>query len=337
MVTLKEIAAQCGCSVATVSKALNGMPDISPATGERIRAAAAQLGYLPNIAAHTLKTGRSHTIGLLLFLGNTSVWEHGYFSRIASGIQSVTEARGYNLTPVNCNDTSVSYTDICHARGYDGIILMSAGFDNPAMTELVSSDLPLVTIDYTVNHRGAICADNVEGMQLLVEHVHALGHRRIAFIHGEDCAVTRMRLASFYHTCEALGLTVPDAYVLQALYHDLPSTAEATRRLLALPQRPTCILYQDDYAYMGGMRVLKQAGLHIPRDISVTGYDGTELSQLVYPRLTTFRQDSDAIGKTAAQMLLDAIERPRAYLPRHITLPGALLAGESVRDLTAAP
>lgn len=335
MVTLKEIAAQCGCSVATVSKALNGLKDISPATSERIRIIASEMGYFPNSAARTLKTNRSRTLGLLMFLGATNVWSHGYFSKIASSVQEVAEERGYDIAPINCTRPSImgSYLDYCRYRGYDGLIVMSTGFEDQRLVKLLSSELPVITIDYTVHNRGAVQSDNVQGMRLLVEYVHTMGHRRIAFIHGDNCAVTSQRLASFYATCEELEIDVPDEYVLAARFHDLKSTASATRQLLVLPERPTCILYQDDYSYMGGMRALMQAGLRIPEDISVTGYDGIEMAELVYPRLTTFQQDSVAIGHLAAEMLLDAIEKPRTFIPRHVTFPGRLVVGETVRNL----
>lgn len=335
MVTLREIAAQCGCSVATVSKALNGLKDISPVTSDRIKATAAEMGYLPNAAARALKTNRSHTIGLFWFLGNSNTWSHGYFSKIASSIQEITEVRGYDISPVNCSRSSTmgSYLDYCRYRSYDGLIVMSSGFEDARMMELLGSDMPLITIDYSVHNRGAVQSDNVQGMSQLVEYVHTMGHRRIAFIHGDDCAVTSQRLASFYATCERLGLEIPDDYVISGRFHDLKSAASATRKLLVMPNRPTCILYQDDYSYMGGMRTLLQAGLRIPEDISVTGYDGIEMAELVYPRLTTFQQDSGGIGKLAAQMLLDAIEKPRTFIPRHVTLPGRLLVGETVRSL----
>ncbi len=335
VITLREIATQCSCSVATVSKALNGLKDISPATSEHIKAVAAEMGYLPNAAARALKTNRSHTIGLLWFLGHSNAWSHGYFSRIASSIQEITEGYGYDISPVNCvgSNSINSYLDYCRHRSYDGLIVMSAGFEDARMMELLSSDMPLITIDYSVHNRGAVQSDNVQGMDQLVEYVHMMGHRRIAFIHGDECAVTSQRLASFYATCERFDIDVPDDYVISGRFHDLNSAASATQKLLAMPERPTCILYQDDYSYMGGMRTLLQAGLRIPEDISVTGYDGIEMAELIYPRLTTFQQDSKGIGRLAAQMLLEAIERPRTFIPRHVTLPGHLLVGETVRNL----
>lgn len=335
MVTLKEIAARCHCSVATVSKALNGLPDISAATAELIRQTADQMGYLPNAAARTLKTSRSKTVGLLLFLRGESVFTHGYFAGIAQSIQTVMEQSGYDITPINCQRPGVmnSYRDYCRHRGYDGLIAMSAGFPEAQLAELADSEIPMVTIDYAFNHRGAVLADNEQGMRELLNHVYERGHRRIAMIYGDDTAVTRARLGSFYTTCEELDIPVPHEYVCEAIYHNWATTAQRTRELLALPQPPTCILFQDDYSAVGGLRTLREEGLRVPEDISITGYDGIPLAGYLYPRLTTFQQDSEAIGRHAARMLLRAMEKPRNFIPRHMRLPGRLLPGESVRNL----
>ena len=335
MTTLKEIAARCGCSVATVSKALNAMPDISPETAKRIQAIANEMGYIPNAAARTLKTNRSHSIALLLFLRNESVWTHDYFARVASGIQTVVEAAGYDLTPVTCTRENIRerYVDYCRHRGYDGLIVMSGVFNENELMELINSEIPLVTIDYAFYHRGAVISDNAAGMRDLIRFIHSRGHRRIAYIYGEDGSVSQTRLAAFYDTCQELGLDVPDAYVKKALYRDHASCALATRALLALPKRPTCILYPDDYACMGGINEILGAGLRIPHDISVAGYDGIPLAEMIHPRLTTLRQDAEGVGQNAARLILKAIESPKSFLPQHISLSGRVIEGESVRDL----
>jgi len=335
--TLKEIAARCGCSVATVSKALNAMPDISPETAKRIRQIANEMGYIPNAAARTLKTNRSHTIALLLFLRNESVWKHDYFARVACGIQSVTESAGYDITPVTCTGDAIRgrYVDYCRHRGYDGVIVMSGQYDEAELMELVNSEIPLVTIDYAFHHRGAVISDNAAGMSDLVRFVHSRGHERIAYIYGEDGTVSQTRLAAFYDTCQQLGVHVPDEYVKSALYRDHESSAKATRELLALPKPPTCILYPDDYASVGGMHEIVSEGMRIPHDVSIAGFDGIPLSGLLRPRLTTLAQDAEGVGQNAGRLILKAIESPKCFLPQHIMLKGRVIEGETVSNLTA--
>lgn len=336
MVTLKQIAARCECSVATVSKALNDMPDISPATASHIRSVAAEMGYLPNAAARALKTSKSKTIGLFTFLRGESVWTHDYFSKIADSIQRVMNASGYDIAPIDSDGQMLmnSYVDYCRYRNYDGIIIVSTGKIDSRMQDLVNSDIPLVTIDYSFHGRSAVMSDNVQGVKDLVRYGFDKGHRRIAFVYGEESAVTNNRLASFYNICDELGLPLNEQYIRQGQYRDTDSSAQITRELMALETPPTLILYPDDYAYIGGWNELTKLGLSVPNDVSCMGYDGIPISQLIMPKLATLMQDSTGLGENAARMLLKAIVKPRNYIPEQLTLPGRLIIGESVRTLS---
>lgn len=334
MVTLKDISLRCGCSVATVSKALNGMPDISEATTQHIRQIAEELGYFPNAAARTLKTNRSQTIGLLMSIRLRNVWIHEYFSQITAGIQDVMEDNGYDITPINGNRPSIngSYLSYCRHRAYDGVIIMSAGFDEESLNGLITSEIPVVTIEKTHPGRGAVLSDNTQGMNELVNYAYSKGHRRIAFIHGEDTSITRTRLRSYTAALEELGLENRPDYLQPALYNDPESAYTATLKLLALDTPPSCILYQDDYACVVAMSAMRSRGVALPPDLSYAGYDGVRLSQLVNPQLTTFQQNSCAIGREAARMLLQAIRKGDDFEPRYVTLPGKLLPGETIRE-----
>ncbi|HQQ40616.1 MAG TPA: substrate-binding domain-containing protein, partial [Clostridia bacterium] len=167
----------------------------------------------------------------------------------------------------------------------------------------------------------------------IVRYVYSNGHRRIAFIHGEDTSVTQKRIASFFKACSEFDLRIPEAYVRAAIYHDPRSSGLATRDLLALPERPTCILYPDDFSFIGGMNELERQGLSIPDDMSVVGYDGILLSQVLRPKLTTFRQDAETMGRKAAALLVEQIENPKSWLPQSVTVSGTLLEGHSVKTL----
>ena len=335
MTTLKEIAARCGCSVATVSKALNAMPDIGAETAQRIREIAHEMGYVPNAAARTLKTNRSHTIGLLMFLRGESVWLHDHFCRVAAGIQEAIEAAGYDLTPVTCSEDHLTgrYLEHCRHRGYDGVIIMSGSYTEDGLQELVDSTLPLVTIDSAFPQHSSVSNDHAQGMHDLVRYAYDKGHRRIAFIYGIHSEVALIRLHAFQETCKSLGLDIPDEYIKPALYRDLDASAKATRELMALPEPPTCIFYPDDYAYVGGMNALLDMGLRIPEDISVAGYDGIPLAGLLRPKLTTVLQDGVAEGRSAGNELLRALHSPRNFVPQHIVIPTTLIPGNSIRNL----
>ena len=337
MASLKDIAESCQVSVATVSKALSDQSDIGKATKEKIKKVAEELGYLPNAAARMLKTKRSNNIGVLFIDKMNSGLAHEYFSSVLENLKVESEKRGYDITFIsqNIGNQKMSYLEHCRYRNYDGVVIASVDYTDPMVLELVTSELPVVTIDHIFNGKTAILSDNVKAIEDLVNYIYQCGHRKIAFIHGEDTAVTQKRLASFYKTCMQLGINVPEEYVKASYYHDPKSAGRITKQLLDHPDPPTCIMFPDDFSFIGGMNVIEEKGLRIPEDISVTGFDGILISQVLRPKLTTVKQDTEAIGHEAARMLIDWIENPKTNLASQILIPGKILEGQTVKKLDA--
>ena len=170
-------------------------------------------------------------------------------------------------------------------------------------------------------------------MEDLVTYIYNQGHRRIAYIHGDNTSVTRIRLTSFYRTLQRVGVETPDDYIKESPYRDADSAAKATRELLDLPNPPTCILYPDDYAAIGGINEIRERGLRIPEDISIAGYDGITIAKILEPKLTTLCQDTVAIGRIAAEKLIDLIENPKTTMIDKFTVDGTLFKGASVKQL----
>ena len=170
MPSLKDLAKECGVSVATVSKALNDQPDISPATRERVRAAAHRMGYLPNAAARSLKTNRTYNLGVLFVDERQSGLTHEYFSAVLDSFKVEAEKHGYDITFINHNISgkSMSYLEHCRYRNVDGVVIACVNFYEPQVVELVNSEVPVVTIDHVFNNRMAILSDNVFGLKALV-------------------------------------------------------------------------------------------------------------------------------------------------------------------------
>ncbi len=335
MVSLKDIAARCGVSAATVSKALNDQQDVSSETKERIRAVAQEMGYMTNLAARSLKTNRTYNIGILFVDEQNSGLAHDYFSSVLDSLKVEAEGRGYDITFINRNigNRSTTYLQHCQNRGVDGVVIACVDFNDPQVQELVNSHLPVVTIDHVFNNRIAVISDNVNGLETLTKHLYSMGHRKIAFIHGEKTAVTENRLTGFYRAAEELDLDIPSEYVRTSAYHDTEGCQIATRELLNLPDPPTCIIFPDDYSAIGGINEIQQSGLRVPEDISVAGYDGINLSQILNPPLTTYKQDTKVLGKTAAARLIELIEHPRTTILDRVFIPGKLLVGRSVKEL----
>jgi Transcriptional regulators len=330
MVSIKDISAVCGVSTATVSKALNGARDISEATRARICRAAEEMGYLPNAAARSLKTKRTYDIGVLFKDEAGSGLTHEYFSAVLEGFKNEAEARGFDITFINTNNASMSYLDRCAYRNVDGVAIVCADFADPRVVELVSSSLPVVTIDYVFNGKMAVLSDNVRGIADLFRFVCSRGHRKIAFIHGAPSSVTEARTVGFYQAAQEAHLEIPDAYVKAGVFHDAATCARLTGELLDLPEMPTCILFPDDFSALGGIREIRRRGLRIPEDISVAGYDGIHMAQVLDPPLTTLHQKTRTMGATAAQQLIELIEHPRTTLSRTTVIPGDLWEGKSV-------
>ena len=335
MVSIKDVARRCGVSVSTVSKALNGRGDVGESTKEQILEAAKELGYTANSAARALKTNRTYSIGIVFTDLSHSGFMHEYFASMLNCFRMEAERRGYDITFMSdsMGPTNTGYLKHAHARGLDGVAIICADFFDPKVQEVIRSDLPVITLDHAFNNRAAVLSDNMRGMESLVRYVYGKGHRRIAYIHGNQTAVTENRLTGFYRACEALGLKIPDEYIAECEYHEPVSCYEATKRLLALPEGPTCILFPDDYAYIGGGNAIYEAGLRVPDDISIAGYDGIHMAKMVSPKMTTWQQNTEDLGRIAAEQLIERIEHPRTTPPKHITVQGRLLEGETVRQL----
>ena len=332
MITITDISRACGVSRATVSKALNGAPDVSPETARKVRDCARSLGYHPNAAARALKIGRSYNIGVLFSDATGSGLTHEFFSRILESVKSESERLGYDITFISkdLGAMQMDYYEHAKYRSCDGVFIASADFADPAVIRLASSEIPVVTLDYSFDSCTSILSDNVAGMETLVRYVYGNGHRRMAFIHGEMTSVTQKRLASSRKICSSLGCPARPEYIREAIYHDPRSSGLATRALLELPERPTCIFYPDDLSFLGGMSELEKHGMYAPKDISVVGYDGIPLSQELRPRLTTYRQAAERIGEEAARQLIEEIEHPDTWLPQQIVIEGELLPGSTV-------
>ena len=332
MVTIREIAAYCGVSTATVSKALNQGTDISSETAQRIRSAAQKLGYFPNGAARALKTKHSHNMGLLTTLRDRNGLSHEFVSLVINAFQAEAERSGYDVTFVSekISGTTMSFVEHCRYRNFDGVALICTDFYAPAVRELLDSGIPCVTVDCYGTKHGSVMTNNEEAMFALVNYVYQRGHRRIAYVTDIKTAISEIRLTCFRKACLAHGMQIPEGYIDFAYFNDFISTAEATRRLLKLPQPPTCIFYPDDFASLGGISELEAQGLSVPKDMSVVGFDGIHLSQVMHPKLTTYRQDMDSIGSQVMLMLREAIETPKLYLPRQQNVNGKLITGETV-------
>ena len=331
-VNIRDVAKRCGLSISTVSKVFNGYPDISEATRRQVTEAARDIGYRPNALARALKTNRSYNIGVLFVDENISGLTHPFFAEVLNAFKAEAEKHGFDITFINHNigTMEMTYLEHCRYRNVDGVCLACVDFYSPEVAELVGSDIPCVTIDHAFAGVPCVISDNLGGIQMLVDRAVALGHRKIAYIHGQrNSAVTENRIRGFYDAMARHGLSVPEAYVIQGRYDDAENVRGCLSALLDLDDRPSCVLLPDDACYFGVLDTVRERGLCVPGDISLAGYDGIRAAQTTHPRITTVRQDSEALGSQAALRLIDTINHANND-GGAMLIPATLIEGESL-------
>lgn len=337
-VTIRELARLSGVSVGTVSRALNGYPDVRDDTRERIQRLAEELEYTPQAAARTLVTRRSHVIGIVLdtFRHHADLG-HPFFHEVLVGVKDRLGAAGYDLLlfaseqPGNGYGPH-SYLKRCDHHHVDGAVLMGVQADDTEVRRLASAPLPCVSVDVEFQgpHSAWVSSDNQEAARLAVEHLKECGHRRIAHIAGSlDTTAGRDRLRGFQHAIERAGISYFDELVVYGDFH-YDSGLAAMERLLGLGEPPTAVFAASDMMAMGAMRAAQAAGLSVPQDVAFVGFDDIAVAAMAHPPLTTIRQEKTQLGELAAETLLRLMDdAANGSVGPRLTLPVTLVARES--------
>jgi LacI family transcriptional regulator len=315
MVDMRELARRCGVSVATVSRALNGRAEVSPATRDRIVELARELGYSPNHPARTLVRRRSDMVGLI-WDTDAEIAAHGnrhpFLQDLLIGLKGALSAAGYHLMLLSTAQAASGvhgYVRAARQHSLDGVLMMAVDPHHPAITALIDSQIPCVAVDLPVRGPRAthVTSDNRAGATAAVRHLHALGHRRIGTITGHPHMLPAAeRLAGYRYEIARLGLEQRAEYVVHGDFF-LPSGYECMRRLLALPEPPTAVFAAGDEMAIGALHAIADAGLEVPDDVAMVGFDDIEAASLVRPALTTVAQDRRAFGTAAVAALVDVI------------------------------
>ncbi len=332
-VSLRDIARQCHVSVSTVSKALNDRRDISGSKKKEIQKAARELNYVPNYMASALKNRYTKNIGVLLSEKSGEGLMQEHFARILNSFKDTVEERGYVITFLNASNSPnrLSYIRQCRYMKFDGVLVLCADYDQDEVKELFESDIPIVSVDHKTKKHVNVASNQYEDMRRMMKFVFDRGHRKIAYIHGMDGEVTRDRLKAYRNFMEGHGLEIPGEYLYTCTYRDTDRAVALTKAVLALPKRPTCILYSDDLTAVSGLSVMQEMGIRVPEDISLAGYDGISIAKVVRPKITTIRQDTISMGIQAGNKLINRIEFPEADMEGEtVTVDGMLEPGESV-------
>lgn len=335
MATIQELSERCGVSVSTVSKALNGYSDISDRTRELVIKTANDMGYFPNANARALKLKKTYNIGVLFNTLSNLGLKNEYFAHILEAFKDEAARAGYDITFIehNVGRRKMTYLEHCQYRHFDGVCIVCADYENQEVIKLVNSDIPVITIDYAFQKAYSIISDNYGGMKQLTNYIIRQGHRDIAFIYGVNTLVTRNRIEGFSDAMEENGIPIVNDYLRESLYRNSLMTEDQTLKLLQLPTRPTCIIAPDDTSAMGVVSAIRKSGLQVVKDISIAGYDGLDMQQFIGVKLTTVKQEREAIGSEAANKLIQMIE-DKAELPQNtIFMKQTLIVGNSVKKI----
>jgi LacI family repressor for deo operon, udp, cdd, tsx, nupC, and nupG len=324
--TIRDIARLAGVSTATVSRTLMKPAMVAEETREQVLRAVAEAGYTPNLMARSLRRRQS---GAILVVVRDIV--NPFYPEIFRGVERTARRLGFNVLMGNTDDDPVQerdYLRLVLSRRADGLIALTGripDLDDPAVRGLPivlasepvpGHDFPIVRID----NRGAAAA--------MTRHLIGLGHRRIAHVAGPlDQAIARERLEGWRMALQAAGLPAGDELVAGSDFR-VPSGLAAGRALLALPQPPTAIFVANDETAMGVLSAIHAAGLRVPQDISVAGFDDIPFAEAFDPPLTTIRQPRLAMGEQAMMMLHSLIEG-REPAERSVTLPAELVIRQS--------
>ncbi len=335
--TIEEVAALAGVSIATVSRVLTNRVAVRPETRRRVLDAVEQLGYVPSGPARALAGGRTGMLGLLM----TDLTQP-FYTELANAIESEAQARGFTLILANGAGDSgreAGYLDLLAQRRVDGILVASRGVTTrhidwlrhaPVEVVLVTCEAPGVPLP-------AIVAASRSGAALAADHVLALGHRRIAEIAGPEVSASAPeRHAGIVDALERAGVAAAELAVVSC-DGDVAGGRAAAEALLGLSPRPTAILCYNDLVAVGALHAIAAAGLSVPRDISVVGFDDIPVASMVSPALTTVAQ---AVGEMARW----SVERIAAQIAANhgagavepqgaVHMPCRLV----VRDSTGAP
>ena len=329
--TIKDVARVAGVSVATVSRALNGHANVTAQTREHVMGVVAQLRFVPSSAAQSMITRRTHTVGALLpdLYGE-------YFSELIRGIDLAARARSLHLL------VSSSHGDVAEAAAalramngrVDGLLVMSPHVSADFLWGNVSDDLPAVLMNTHVagGEHSSFAVDNHGGAYAMVRHLVEQGHRAIAFVAGPESNFEAQERLRGYRAALADLLPGMSEQVLQGDFTQ-ESGFRAGNQVAALTERPTAVFASNDVMAIGCLAALNEAGVAVPGEISLAGFDDVPVARYVNPPLTTVRARITELGGLALERLASEIEEPARIAPLHQTLRADLV----VRQSTAAP
>lgn len=337
MSTIYEIAKIAGVSPTTVSKVINNYTDVSDKTRAKIQKVLSEEKFLPNAQAQFLSTKKTWTLGIVYFENLGVGLNHPFFSGVIEAFKKQADKHGYSLLFGSKNDRlkNDTFLEYFKYRSVDGIAIICSDPTDKETLELIDSDFPIVVIDMINKNTSTVTSDNVDGCNLAIKYLYDLGHRKIAHISGasyEDNWPSIIRKEGYIKAMNKLNLKILDGYIEDGINFDVSGGYAAMKELLNLKERPTAVFAAGDKIAIGAINAVKDAGLSVPDDISIIGFDDIDISRYITPKLTTIRQNCDEFGKAAVDLLVEQINQ-KVHLKINKVIPVELVIRNSCRKI----
>ncbi len=334
---LKDIADELGVSVSTVSRVANGKHNVSPSTEKLVKKALARHQYMPNQVARSLKKRSTHTIGVIV----PDISD--YFTTVVKGIDRVASQNGYSMILSDSNElpeTEEKYLRLLFEKRIDGLVLATVSTEHKALHLYKENNVPVVYIDNLPNlDYGYDCVliDNRRAGYMAVSHLLSCGHRNIAIITGSKHETTGLeRLEGYNEALTRFGLPVQPELIKYGNYKEDAGYSDMMELLENRENAPFTAVFVGSFKMTcGAIAALNEKGLKIPDDISLMGFDFTDKTMLIQPKITTILQPEDAIGRMVAELLISRInaiqdtEHSNIYVPQRIMLDPILQVNNS--------
>ncbi len=333
MATIRDVAERAGVAPITVSRVLNNSGYFSEETRRRVEKAAAELQYVPNQLARSLRSNRTDTLALVLTDITNPFW-----TTVARAVEDTAATQGFNVVLCNTDEQEekqLQYVSVLLRKRVDGFLLVPVSHNVEPITMIRQQGVPVVVLDRDMPGLEADvvrCASE-QGAHELISYLIGLGHRDIAVISGpETVSTAQERVAGYRRALTEQGLPVNPDRILFGSY-TVESGYELARRVLQRPPRPTALFAGNNFIAIGALKAIREAGLQVPQDISVVSFDDLPPTLVVDPFLTVAAQSPYELGRQATELLLRRIAEPDSCDWQKIVLPTELIVRRSCRAL----
>lgn len=333
---IRAVARRARVSPATVSRVMNGQSTVDTKLAKRVHDAIREVGYWPNPQARALGSGRSRVLGLLI-----SEITNPFFPELVQSFETLAEKNDYEVmlgSVTSNNEHAKRFIRRLVQRRVEGAAVMTFRAESDYLNELISNRIPLVTVDFPAP-RGkslVLAVDYRTGIDQGIQHLAAMGHRRIAFISGPlEHLTNKLRQDAVFESLQRVGLR-PDETPTFEGDHTFEAGAAAGHHFLSLKARPTAIVSSNDLMAIGVLRVLAERMVAVPDEMSVVGFDDIHLAEFAFPPLTTVRMPRENLATAAFEGLMRLTRDPSPLQERPIEVKTQLIVRQSTGPLKTA-